>query len=105
MPRDKSFALTLKKLTQKHKAVQVSLDIDAVQACQAPGCSAPQVLGLQAQEFIRCSELAGANSRVRSFGVYEVSPPLDFDQHTATLAAQSILAFIHGVGERKSRLY
>lgn len=101
---EKQFAKLLQSLGKKHKNLQVSLDIDSVQACQAPGCSAPQVLGFTAAEFIRYSELAGQNKQVRSIGIYEVSPPHDFDHHTSRLAAQAILAFILGVARRKSRL-
>jgi formimidoylglutamase len=100
----KSFLATLNTLAKHHKSIQVSLDIDSVRASEAPGCSAPQVLGFSAEDFIRFSELAGRQKNVRSFGIYEVSPPLDFDAHTSRLAAHAILAFIHGVALRKNRV-
>lgn len=96
--------LKLLNAIKKPSVIQVSLDIDSVRLAEAPGCSAPQVLGFTAQEFIRFSELSGKSKKVRSFGIYEVSPPLDFDAHTAKLAAQAALAFIQAVSTRKIKL-
>jgi formiminoglutamase len=87
------FRKTLTSLSRLH-ALQVSLDIDSVRSSEAPGCSAPQVLGFSAAEAIQMSALAGASKKVASFGIYELSPPLDLDGRTAQLVAQCMLAFL-----------
>jgi formiminoglutamase len=73
-----------------------SLDIDSVRNFEAPGCSAPQTFGFTAEQVVEFCEYAGANKNTASFGLYEVSPPLDIDGRTATLAAHCILAFLRG---------
>jgi formiminoglutamase len=96
---EKQFSALLKK-GARHRSVLVSLDIDSVQRPDAPGCSAPQTLGFTAAEAIAMSRLAGENKKVKSFGVFELSPPLDPDGRTATLAAHCINAFLQGRGAR-----
>ncbi|MGZ6483852.1 MAG: formimidoylglutamase [Bdellovibrionota bacterium] len=78
----------------------VSLDIDSVQIADAPGCSAPQTLGFQPAEVIQMSFDSGAHARVESFGIFELSPPLDPDGRTALLVAHCINACIRGFSTR-----
>jgi len=96
-----SFQKTLSKLTNKKKSILVSLDIDSARSSDAPGCSAPQVRGFSAENIIQMSKLAGKHGKVRSFGIYEVSPPLDQDNRSSTLAAHCILQFLEGFEMRK----
>ena len=91
------FAALLKQ-SSKNDAILVSLDIDCVNWAEAPGCSAPQTVGFSAAEVIRMALLSGANQKVRSFGLFELSPALDRDGQTATLAAHCINAFLRGRG-------
>jgi formiminoglutamase len=79
----------------------VSLDIDGVQFADAPGCSAPQTLGFQPTEVIQMSFAAGAHARVDSFGIFELSPPLDPDGRTALLVAHCINACLAGFRTRQ----
>jgi formiminoglutamase len=79
----------------------VSLDIDCVRFSDAPGCSAPQTLGFSAEEVIRMSFESGRHPRVESFGLFELSPPLDPDGRTALLAAHCINACLEGYAIRK----
>lgn len=101
---EKEFARSLTAL-KKLEALQVSLDIDSVRSSEAPGCSAPQTVGFRAEEAIGMSRLSGAEKKVASFGIYELSPPLDQDGRTAQLVAHCMLAFIEGRGKiwRKPR--
>lgn len=85
----------LQKLGKKGSTL-FSLDIDSVQASQAPGCSAPQTLGFTAAEAIEFCRVAGENRQVKSFGIYECSPPLDLAQATIQLSAHCIYAFLLG---------
>lgn len=97
---DFAFAALLKKLGG-HDGILVSFDIDSVQWSDAPGCSAPQTLGFTAAEAVQMSLLAGQNKKVKSFGLFELSPPLDPDGRTAALAAHCINAFLRGKGAWK----
>lgn len=78
----------------------VSLDIDGVRWSDAPGCSAPQNTGFTAEEAINMSFVAGKSKTVRSFGIYELCPPLDKDNQTAALVARCAYAFLEGFANR-----
>ncbi len=91
-----SFQKLLKK--NSSSSILVSFDIDSVQWSDAPGCSAPQTLGFTAAEAIEMSYLAGTEQKVESFGLFELSPALDTDGRTATLAAHCLHAFLRGRG-------
>lgn len=93
----------LKKYGSKKNSLLVSLDIDSVEWSAAPGCSAPQTLGFSAKEAIEMSFASGLHSGVKSFGVFELSPPLDPDGRTAALVAHCISACIHGFFQRNGR--
>lgn len=95
-----AFKKALKKLA-KQKNLLVSLDIDSVRSFEAPGCSAPQTFGFSSNDVSAFALHAGQHPKVRSFGIYEVSPPLDIDNRTTTLAAHCILAFLTGFEMRK----
>jgi formiminoglutamase len=82
----------------KQKDILISFDIDSVQWQFAPGCSAPQVSGFSQTEALEMALVAGKQKKVRSFGVFEVSPALDSDGRTATLAAHCISEFLRGKG-------
>lgn len=97
---EKAFQKTLASF-RSSAAVQISLDIDSVRWPEAPGVSAPQTLGFRAQEVIAMSRMAGEFAKTASFGIYELSPPLDPDGRTATLVAHCILAFLEGYGKKK----
>jgi formiminoglutamase len=79
----------------------VSLDIDSVQIADAPGCSAPQTIGFSPSEVIQMSFATGAHARVDSFGIFELSPPLDPDGRTALLVAHCINACLQGFSTRR----
>lgn len=74
----------------------VSLDIDSVEFAYAPGCSAPQVFGFSPTEAVEMSYTAGAHARVESFGIFELSPPLDPEGKTTLLVAHCINACMQG---------
>lgn len=100
--RKKDFEKALKSLSRL-KNVQVSLDIDSVMSSEAPGVSAPQTIGFSPEEVIFMSKTSGKNTKVCSFGIYELSPPLDEDGRTARLVAHCAAAFIAGYSERLKR--
>ncbi len=72
---------------KEHKKVFISLDIDAFTCAQAPGCSQSWTTGLEANSFLQALNWLVENFSVSGLGIYEVSPPLDYDNHTSKLAA------------------
>jgi formiminoglutamase len=75
-------------------AIFWGLDIDAVRAADAPGCSAPNPTGLSAEEFCEVARLAGADPRSRVFEISEVNPSYDIDMRTCRLAAIAVWEFL-----------
>ena len=98
-PADQTFRQLLGSKSAKERLL-ISLDIDSVQISDAPGCSAPQTLGFSPEEVLKMSFLAGSISRVDSFGIFELSPPLDPDGRTALLAAHCIRNCMEGYATR-----
>lgn len=96
----KSADLVFRALLAKRPSLPqvISFDIDSVQWSDAPGCSAPQNLGFTAAEAIALCFAAGAQKKVQSFGLFELSPPLDPDGRTASLAAHCVRAYLEGRG-------
>lgn len=77
-------------------AVHVSLDLDVLDAPQAPGVSAPTPGGLTARElFSMLRRVAGAD-RVAAFEVVECAPPLDTGDRTARAGARAVAHFLAG---------
>lgn len=75
------------KSGQKLK-LYLSIDIDAIQASQAPGCSAPASLGVSVSELMNWFKSWFDQVELCYLGVFEVSPALDDKQLTSRLAAQ-----------------
>jgi formiminoglutamase len=82
-----NFARSLGKLASQADAIVVSLDLDSAAEAFAPGVSAPQSEGFTSTELIEICELAGANEKVLSLGLFELNPLHDIDNRTARLAA------------------
>lgn len=77
-------------------AIFWGLDMDVVQASDAPGVSAPNPTGLTAAEFCKVAEIAGQDKRSRIFEITEVNPTYDIDRRTCRLAAAAIFYFLLG---------
>jgi formiminoglutamase len=93
---EKYFQTLVKKLLASHGQVLVSFDIDSVAWAHAPGCSAPQTVGFTPEEVIAFSRYAGSQPKVLSYGLFELSPTLDPDGRTSSLAAHCINAYLVG---------
>ena len=96
------FKKVLKALRRKSDVILISLDLDSVSFAWAPGVSAPQAEGFTASELFQMLEFAGADSKVVSLGIFELSPPLDFQDLKARLAAQGAFKFLHSKLYRKA---
>ena len=79
----------------QRRPVFLSLDMDVLAASSAPGCSAPQPLGVPALELYNLLLILFQRLNIRLFGIYEVAPPLDVQNLTAKLAAAFVHRFIY----------
>ncbi len=80
----------------------VSIDLDGIDASQAPGVSAPNPMGLPVRTAVDIARRAGMTPAVRHFDVMELNPVYDVDGRTARIAALLVLSFIAGFAERSS---
>lgn len=84
----------LMRLLQKGDVIFWGLDMDVVQASDAPGVSALNPTGLTGIEFCDIARLAGSDPRSRIFEITEVNPTYDIDERTCRLAAIAIWHFL-----------
>ncbi|MFZ9691184.1 MAG: formimidoylglutamase [Phycisphaerales bacterium] len=80
----------------RHASIMATLDLDAVEACSAPGVSAPTPAGLPVDSWLAAAERLGADPRVASLDLVELSPPHDPEGRTARLAALTVWRFLRG---------
>jgi formiminoglutamase len=97
------FKGALAALKRKTDYVVVSLDLDSISLAFAPGVSAPQPEGFSASEIFQMLEIAGADPKVISLGIFELSPPLDLGDQTSRIAAQTAWKFMQNKLNRKKR--
>ena len=90
----RTFKASLKSLSAKCDEVMMSVDLDALSYAYAPGVSAPQAEGFTGGELLQMMEIAGSDKKVTSLGVFELAPPLDFQNYTSRLAAQAVWHFL-----------
>jgi formiminoglutamase len=79
---------------QTAKAIFWGFDADAVNVAAAPGVSAPNPLGLNAEEFCAIAGIAGQDSRTRLVEFSEVNPLFDLDLRTSRLVATAIYFYL-----------
>lgn len=89
------FKKALSYLKKKCDSVVISLDLDALSLAYCPGVSAPQAEGFTASEVFQMLEIAGADKKVTSLGVFELAPPLDHQDQTSRVAAQAVWHFLN----------
>lgn len=78
----------------KPRPTFISIDIDAFSSSYAMGCSQSWPSGLNPDEFLKLFSILVQRLDVKLLGIYEVSPPLDFDGLTSKLAALIIHHYI-----------
>jgi formiminoglutamase len=89
------FKKALSALSKICDEVLLSVDLDALSFAYCPGVSAPQGEGFTGSELYQMLELAGSDKKVTSLGIFELSPPLDFQNYTSRLAAQAVWHFLN----------
>lgn len=85
----------LEELIHKHDGLYVTICMDVFAAPFAPGVSSPQPLGLFPMQVIPLLNRLAASGKVIGFDIAELSPPFDFDDCTAKLAASLVLSYIN----------
>jgi len=88
------FTQSLEKLARQVDAVVISVDMDSAAEAFAPGVSAPQSEGFSPSELIEFCEIAGANEKVLSLGIFELNPLHDLGSRTARLAATCAFRYL-----------
>ncbi len=83
-------------------SVFVSIDIDSVAQCFAPGSSSPDARGFNPEQIRELAFLAGASKKVELLEIVEINPKFDLDDRTARLGASIIISFLNGFKTRKS---
>lgn len=72
----------------------LGLDMDAIQAADAPGVSASSPAGFSAREVFQFIHLAAQLNNLMIFEITEVNPRYDIDGRTSKLAAHFIYEFL-----------
>jgi arginase family enzyme len=80
----------------------VSIDLDCVNASDAPGVSAPNPSGWSPARLEHAALLAGQDPGVRCFDIMELCPAHDEAGRTARLPAHLFLSYLRGYAERSS---
>ncbi|HEY9206778.1 MAG TPA: agmatinase family protein [Candidatus Methanoperedens sp.] len=83
------------------RAAFVSIDIDSVAQCFAPGSSAPDAWGFNPEQIRELGFLAGASKAVKLLDIVEINPEFDVDNRTARLGASIIISFLNGFKMRR----
>ncbi len=71
-------------------AIHLSIDIDVLPACEAPGVSAPAARGVRLELLEPLLERLKASGKVRLVDFAELNPAFDIDNRTARAAARLI---------------
>lgn len=79
----------------------LSIDLNAVRACDAPFLHAPSPNGFFGDEICQLTRYAGMSSHLSSLGIYGYQPDKDKDNAGARLIAQMLWYFADGYWIRK----
>jgi formimidoylglutamase len=74
----------------------LGLDMDSIQASDAPGVSASSPTGLSGREVMQIIHHAKQKEKLKIFEITEVNPKYDIDDRTVKLAAQLVYGLIFG---------
>ncbi|MEX0721536.1 MAG: formimidoylglutamase [Balneolaceae bacterium] len=74
----------------------LGLDMDSIQASDAPGVSASSPIGFKGQEILQLIHHAKQKENLRIFEITETNPRYDIDGRTSKLAAGLVYGFLFG---------
>ncbi|MTI86870.1 MAG: formimidoylglutamase [Balneolaceae bacterium] len=90
----KSFSKVISSMDQA--PLFLGLDMDSVQAADAPGVSASSPIGFSAREMLEIVEEAKNHPQLKLFEITEVNPSFDVDHRTVKLAASLVWKYLFG---------
>ncbi len=85
----------IKKIIKNNQQLYITICLDVFAASDAPGVSAPQVLGLTPWQVIPLLRELANSGKVISYDLAEFAPNYDIDNRTARLAANLIFEIVH----------
>lgn len=85
----------LNQIVAEQKPIYLSVSLDVFATPFAPGVSSPQALGITPQQGIRVIRHLALSGLLRGFDIAELSPPLDEEGKTASLAAHLLATTIY----------
>jgi formiminoglutamase len=100
-PNFESIYKTIDDFIGKHEQIYFTLCSDVINASFAPGVSAIQPFGMNAEVVLTFIKHIFKSKKVVSFDVAEVSPRFDHDNQTAKLIAIILFAIINVLNENK----
>ncbi len=80
----------------------ISFDVSAIRQAEAPGQFNPSPNGIDGEEACQLARYAGMSDKVSCFGLFEINPSFDINNHTVHLGAQVIWYFIEGFYHRQN---
>ena len=83
------------------EAMYLSMDIDGLDICYAPGTAAPTPGGLSSSDYLYMVYEFGRQESSRAMDIMEISPPFDPTQITSIMGAYLIAQFCGAVKKRK----
>lgn len=93
--RTEKYLTFLNNIINRNQQLYVTICLDVFAASDAPGVSAPQVLGLTPWQVIPMVRELANSGKVISYDLAEFAPKYDIDHRTAKLAANLIYEIIH----------
>lgn len=93
--RNDSYLSAIKTALEDYDYVFMTLCMDSIQQSYAPGTSAPAPNGFTAEEIIKTVKYFASLENLSSFDISEVSPPLDIDDRTSSLAALIMITLLN----------
>ncbi len=78
-------------------ANSISLSLNSIKHCDAPGASYSSPNGLSGDEACQIAFYAGHSNRLKSFGLFDLACENDYHSTTAKLASQIIWYFLEGL--------
>lgn len=85
----------IENIIKRNQQLYVTICLDVFSASDAPGVSAPQVLGLTPWQVIPLVRELANSGKVVSYDLAEFAPKYDIDNRTARLAASLIFEIVH----------
>lgn len=101
-PNFPSITSTIDEFVGKHDSIYFTLCSDVINASFAPGVSAIQPFGMNAEVVLSFIKHIFRSKKVVSFDVAEVSPRFDHDNQTAKLVAIILFAIINVLNENRN---